>query len=93
MFRQKTKAKSMYDGDQHYGYTAFQYIHQNPFIARLVTKIENWKYSSFADFAGLRKGTLCDQELASELIGFDKSNFLKESYQAIDEELIKKIFM
>ncbi len=93
LFRQKTKAKSMYDGDQHYGYIAFHYIHQNPFKAGLVAKIDNWNYSSFADFAGLRKGTLCDKELAFEIIGFDKSNFIKDSYQAIDEGLVKKIFI
>ena len=82
----------MFDGDKHYGFIAFQYIHQNPLKALLVSKMEQWKYSSFADYAGLRNGTLCDKELAWELIGFDKNNFAKESYRVINEELVQKIF-
>ena len=92
LFRQRTKAKPMTDGDSNYGFTAFHYIHQNPFKAGLVTVIENWKFSSFPDYAGLRNGTLCNKELAFEIIGFDKDNFLKESYQVIDEDLIKRIY-
>ena len=92
LFRQRTKAKSMADGDANYGFTAFHYIHQNPLKAELVTAIENWRFSSFPDFAGLRKGTICNKELAFKLIGFDQDNFIKESYQVIDEELIQKIF-
>ena len=92
LFRQKTKAKSMADGDSNYGFTAFHYIHQNPFKAGLVTTIEKWKFSSFPDYTGLRNGTICNKELAFEIIGFDKDNFLKESYQVIDEDLIKRIY-
>ncbi len=93
LFRQKTKAKSMTEGDKHYGFTAFQYIHQNPFQAGLVKRMEDWIYSSFADYLKLRNGTLCDQELAFKLIGFNKENFATESYESIDEDLIPKIFM
>jgi REP element-mobilizing transposase RayT len=92
LFRQKTKAKNLSEGDQNYGFTAFQYIHQNPFKAGLVTKIENWIYSSFIDYLGLRKGTICDQQLAFELIGFNKENFLEEAYAVLDENLKVKIF-
>jgi putative transposase len=92
LFRQKTKSKSMAEGDNHYGFVAFQYIHQNPLKAGLVTRMENWIYSSFADYLKLRNGTLCDQELAFKLIGFDRANFAKESYNLIDENLILKIF-
>ena len=54
----------MYDGDKHYEFTAFQYIHQNPLKANLVLNMEKWLYSSYADYAGFRNGTLCDKELA-----------------------------
>lgn len=93
LFRQRTKAKSMAEGDKHYGFIAFQYIHQNPLKAGLVTRMENWLYSSFADYMKLRNGTLCAQELAFELIGFDRKNFAIESYKSIDENLILKIFI
>lgn len=51
-----------------YGASCFGYIHDNPVKARLVAKTVDWPYSSAADFAGLRKGTLCNQELAKELL-------------------------
>ena len=92
LFRQRTKAKSRADGDANYAFIAFQYIHQNPMKAELVTRMENWIYSSFTDYVGLRNGTICNKELAFEIIGFDKDNFVKESYGVIDENLIQKIF-
>lgn len=92
LFRQKTKAKPLSEGDNHYGFTAFHYIHQNPLKAGLVTRMEKWLFSSFADYMKLRKGTLCDQKLAFEIIGFDRENFEKESYNPLDDDLISKIF-
>lgn len=93
LFRQKTKAKGMSDGTNHYGYTAFHYIHQNPLAAKLADKLEDWKYSSFCDYAGSRNGTLCDRELAKQLIGFNHENFIAESYTLIDDEMSRKIFL
>jgi putative transposase len=92
LFRQKAKAKSMIDGDVQHQFTAFHYIHQNPFKAGLVKKLEDWYYSSFRDFAGLRNGTLCDRVLAEQLIGFDKTNLMAATSQNIDDALIQKIF-
>ncbi len=34
------------------------YIHANPLRAGLVARPEDWPYSSYADYVGLRKGTL-----------------------------------
>ena len=93
LFRQKTKAKGMSDGGNNYSYIAFNYIHQNPFKAKLVSKIEGWPYSSFPDYAGVRNGNICDQELALQLIGFNKENFIADSYSMIDEESSRKIFL
>ena len=92
LFRQRTKAKPMANGDENYAFTAFHYIHQNPFIAGLVTAIEHWKFSSFPDYAGFRNGSICNRDLAFEILGIDKNNFLKESHAMMDENLIKKIF-
>ncbi len=83
----------MAEGDKDYGFIAFQYIHQNPLKAGLVTRMENWLYSSFADYMKLRNGTLCAQELAFELISFDRKDFAIESYKSIEENLILKIFI
>lgn len=92
LFRQKTKAKGMSDGTNHYGYIAFHYIHQNPLVAGLVNRLEDWIYSSFPDYAGLRNGKLCDKELAEKIIGFNKENFIEESYKMIDNDKISKLF-
>ena len=82
LFRKETKAKdgwiegfisledrrtrSQFWND--FGYTCFQYIHENPVKAGLVTRAQDWLYSSCQDYVGLRKGTLCNQSLAKELL-------------------------
>jgi len=35
-----------------------RYIHMNPVTAGLVTKPEDWVFSSFREYAGLRRGTM-----------------------------------
>ena len=92
LFRQRTKAKSITEGDEHYGFIAFHYVHQNPLVAGLVSKMEDWPYSSFSDYMKLRNGTLCDQELAHKIIGFNKQGFENESYGEIDEKMVRKIY-
>jgi REP element-mobilizing transposase RayT len=92
LFRQKSKAKSLQDGDKNYGFIAFHYIHQNPLRAGLVQQLEDWDFSSFPDYAGRRSGTICNRELAFDLIGVDKENFINEAGKHIDENKIKKIF-
>jgi putative transposase len=92
LFRQKAKAKCMVDGDINYQFTAFHYIHQNPYRSELVYSLEDWPFSSFLDFAGLRNGTLCDRDLAERLIDFDKHNFIEEAYKPINDALLYNIF-
>ena len=92
LFQQKTKSKCVLEGDENYGHTTFQYIHQNPFTAKLVTKMEEWEFSSFADYAGLRNGTLCNMGLATSLLDLKIENFLQDSYAALPEDRLLKIF-
>lgn len=92
LFRQKTKTKLLEDKEG-YPLVCFHYIHQNPHKAKLVDKMEDWEFSSFRDYIGMRSGTLCDQRLAHELLGFSEETLYKESYQAIPEpEKISKLF-
>jgi len=35
-----------------------RYIHLNPFVAGLVTRAEDWEFSSYREYLGLRPGTL-----------------------------------
>lgn len=53
-----------------YFYNCFCYIHDNPTEAGLVSKNTDWDYSSARDYAGLRKGTLCNLEMGQELIRY-----------------------
>ena len=73
LFRQKTKAKSLSqdliitDGgldNKDYAVGCFEYIHENPVKAGLVLSPEDWAWSSYRDYAGLRNGTMCNKELA-----------------------------
>ena len=92
LFRQKTKAKLLENGDSHYPFTCFHYIHQNPVNAGLVKKMEDWEYSSFNEYMGMRSESLCDQKLAYELLGITGERFYEESYQVISKESISKLF-
>ena len=91
LFQKKTQAKRL-DVSEGYPFICFQYIHQNPMKAGLVDKIDDWHYSSFKDYAGLRKGTLCNLALAKTWINVDENNFMKESYQVIDQGKLEYIW-
>ncbi len=79
VFQQKTKAKRIsieergeVAVDSKYLADCFAYIHNNPVKAGLVSVPESWPYSSYADYAGLRAGTLCNKELAYQLLGINE---------------------
>lgn len=61
LFQQHTKTKLL--KNENYLLTAIAYIHQNPLRKALVNNIEDWEFSSFRDYAGLRKGTLVEKSL------------------------------
>ena len=90
LFQQNTKAKSL-DGPD-YPRICFHYIHQNPLIAGLVQKIEDWPYSSFNDYLGRTNDGLCNIELAVKYLDLDLDNFYRDSYDQIDTENIEKLF-
>ena len=90
LFQQKTKARLTNEA-KNYSITAFHYIHQNPVEAKLVSNPEDWNYSSFQDYTGLRNGTLCNKQKAYELLDLDGIDFNAETMKTFDEETIKKI--
>ena len=63
----ETKDYTFADGNN-YATTCFHYIHDNAVAANLVRKPEDYIYSSVRDYKGLRRGTLCNQELAKKLL-------------------------
>jgi len=46
-----------------------RYIHRNPLHAGLVQRLEDWPYSSYPEYAGLREGTLPESTMILEMIG------------------------
>ncbi|MEB3292976.1 MAG: transposase, partial [Synechococcales bacterium] len=48
-----------------------RYIHLNPVKAGLVDRPEEWEFSSYLEYAGLRAGTLPAQQLIREMVGGD----------------------
>lgn len=52
--------------EKEYPQVCFDYIHNNPVKAGLVTKPEEWIYSSFCDFKGLRNGKLINKKRVEE---------------------------
>ena len=107
LFHQKTKAKCLTEEafdfedatQKHapdflnlYPLVCFNYIHQNPAKAGLVGKMEDWEFSSFKDYIGLRKGSLCDQELAKRWIGIGEVDLNRDFLKPLSVEDINRIF-
>jgi putative transposase len=84
VFRPKVKMKDL-DGDPNYPLICFHYIHQNPFTAGLVSRMEDWEFSSFKDYLGARSGSLCNHQIAEKYIGINRNTFYQESYNIIPE--------
>lgn len=91
LFQQNTKAKPISKGSNFYDGTCFHYIHQNPLKAKLVSKMEDWEYSSFKDHCAKRNGSLANQELAIRLLALDMSRFYEDSYRIIEDDDLKNI--
>lgn len=104
LFAHQTKAKMLNDyyalsgsnrlalSQIDYATACFLYIHQNPVMAGLVSNLEDWEFSSFRDYAGLRNGKLVQKKMAKEFIELDFDNFLEQSKVIVDENLLKKIY-
>ena len=55
---------------------------------------EDWEFSSFNDYLGLKDSTLVNKSLAKEFLDLpeDKKEFYEMSYKIIDDDNIKDIF-
>ena len=88
LFQQKTKSKCV-DG---YLSTAFHYIHQNAFKARLVHRLEDWKWSSLHEYLELPSSELiCKREVTYSCIDLNRERLLDNSYSVISDESVSKL--
>jgi putative transposase len=53
--------------EKEYPQVCFDYIHYNPVKAGIIASPEQWEFSSAADYAGKRNGTLIDMNVANRL--------------------------
>ncbi|MCY7352080.1 MAG: transposase [Cytophagaceae bacterium] len=93
LFQQHANARCLEISDEHYPLTCFHYIHQNPYVTRLTERMEDWEFSSFKDYLGLRNGTLCNQPRARQLLDLptDREAFYRQAYQTIPSGRVRKI--
>jgi REP element-mobilizing transposase RayT len=85
LFQDQFKAVSITSDNQMAALSA--YIHQNPKVAGLVRSPEDWAYSSYPEYLGLRKGTLVDTGIVLEGFGGirDYQSFVEQQYEGIIE--------
>jgi len=79
LFRAHTKFKSdikeefvtvnhpNFGNENRYARTCFEYIHQNPVKANMVSKAEDWEFSSAKEYLGLRNESLCELSLGRNI--------------------------
>jgi hypothetical protein len=86
LFAHSVKAKMLNDKNGDYGINCFMYIHQNPKLANLVDRIEDWEFSSFPDYIGKRKGTLVNKELTLDILDLDISDIYSLTYKLLSDK-------
>jgi putative transposase len=87
LFQQKTKFKCV----DEYLPTVFHYIHQNALKAKLVNRLEDWKWSSIQEYLGRVKTQLCKREIANQYVEVNWERLLEESYLVIPDDIQSRI--
>ncbi|MDD4968912.1 MAG: hypothetical protein PHT07_05745 [Paludibacter sp.] len=62
------------DDDKSYAERCFNYIHRNPVSSNLVKRQEDWEFSSYRDYMGIRNGKLINKEKGMEYFNTAQSN-------------------
>ncbi|GAB5525523.1 MAG: hypothetical protein Roseis2KO_33950 [Roseivirga sp.] len=90
LFQAKLKKKHASD----YADICFHYIHQNPVVARLCDKLEDWKFSSFKDYYFDMPNDLLNKDLARDLLDIPQNSdlFYKESLGVINSEYLDQLW-
>ncbi len=69
-----------------------RYIHLNPVTASLVKRAEEWEFSSYRDYLGLRQGTLPSPDIVlSQFPSPEAYRQFVESYAASEREVIEDL--
>jgi len=96
LFQQKTKAKILYEEignvKESYLLNCFYYLNRNPLKSQLVSKLNDWPYSSYLDYTGLRNGSLCDKDLFFIETGITVAEIISKSEHDLPDDLIEKLY-
>ncbi|MEO5948091.1 MAG: hypothetical protein ABIP79_14835 [Chitinophagaceae bacterium] len=96
LFQQKTKAKILSEESNasriSYFEKCFHYIHQNPMSAKKVNDLEDWPYSSYPDYIGIRNGTICKKELFYSLSGMSVEEIIERTNEKIELSVLDKLY-
>jgi REP element-mobilizing transposase RayT len=65
-----------------------RYIHLNPIAAGLVSRLEEWKYSSYCEYVGLREPDFINRKVILSRFGFDNVSLLEQNYRDFVEDWI-----
>jgi len=87
LFAHKTKAKILNDAKDDYALNCFMYVHQNPMLAKLVDKLEDWEFSSFPDYIGRRNGTLINKKLGLDIFQIAQNQIYELTYFMIQDKM------
>lgn len=75
LFQQKARSKPIEWQSPTQAINTFNYIHQNPVVAKLVNYAESWPYCSFREYLNPHKPGLCNKQVAMELLDLDYRMF------------------
>jgi len=89
LFRQKTKFKLLEIENSDYAWNCFNYIHQNPLRAKLVSNLKDWEFSSLRFYSGYSKFSICNDTLAIKLLDINETDFEEESLKTVDDAFLK----
>ena len=84
------RAKSVLIDENSYLFHIARYIHLNPVRAGLVKRPEDWIYSNYLEFIGLRAGTLFDAAFVQAQFGTPEE-YRKFVEDAIPDEIERKL--
>ncbi len=88
LFQGQAKVKEIDSED--YCLQVIRYIHLNPLTASLVRSIEEWKYSNYLEWIGMRNGDLMDYQLRDNYFrsGEEYQRFVYAYIEATDKQNI-----
>ena len=94
LFQQRSKAKQVSSewSWEDYSLLCFRYVLYNPVAAGLVTNPVDWEFSSCRDMAGLRNGTLCNQNLIRQELGLEWDGLEGLINKNLTETEIRRLF-